>query len=217
MKKVILFVFVLSLGSSLNAQDSTAFKNYLLETLSLYDSVKTLDDYVEIVNRMERMTAAQPEEWLPHYYVGLTYIYMSFVSGLESDLRDDYVDNALAAIDKAESMQGETPEIVVLRGYAYMAKVSVSPAIRGITLSAKVSGYFEKALAMDPQNPRANLMAGRWKYGTAQFFGSSTSEACALMARALSIYEQEDATPKIKPAWGANQARAMAKRCEGKK
>lgn len=215
MKKVITFITVLFFSIGLHAQDASAYERYMLETLSLYDSVKTLDDYKEIVNRFERIANAEQDQWLPSYYSGLTYIYMSFVRGLEDDQRDDYIEKALEAIDKAQAINGETSEIVVLRGYAYMAKVSVSPALRGMTLSSKVAGYFEKALAMDPQNPRANLMAGRWKYGSAQFFGSSTADACALMQKALELYQAQEEEKSIDPSWGENQAVSMTNRCQG--
>lgn len=215
MKKVITFITVLFFSIGLHAQDASAYERYMLETLSLYDSVKTLDDYKEIVNRFERIANAEQDQWLPSYYSGLTYIYMSFVRGLEDDQRDDYIEKALEAIDKAQAINGETSEIVVLRGYAYMAKVSVSPALRGMTLSGKIAGYFEKALAMDPQNPRANLMAGRWKYGSAQFFGSSTDDACALMQKALELYQAQEEGKSIDPSWGENQAVSMTKRCQG--
>ncbi len=217
MKTIMTLLSALVLSFGLQAQDPSAYEQIMKETLSLYDSVKTMDDYKEIVNRFERIAAAETDQWLPNYYAGLTYIYMSFVRGLEDDQRDDYIEKALEAIDAAEAIKGETSEIVVLRGYAYMAKVSVSPALRGMTLSAKVAGYFEKALAMDPQNPRANLMAGRWKYGSAQFFGSSTDDACALMNQALALFEAQGETNSIEPAWGQNQAQSMSQRCQGNK
>lgn len=217
MKKVMTLIIALAFGINLQAQESTSYEQYMLETIHLYDSVKTMDDYKNILHRFERIAAAESTEWLPNYYAGLTYIYMSFVGGLEEELRDDYLDKALEAIEKAQEIKGETSEILVLKGYVYMAKVSISPALRGMTLSGKVSAYFEKALAMDPQNPRANLMAGRWKYGSAQFFGSSTDDACALMQKALELFQAQDNAETIEPSWGENQAQAMTKRCEGNK
>ena len=216
MKKVAL-LFIASLFTlALNAQSNESYQNYMRETLALYDSVKTMDDYKEIANRFDRIANAEKGEWLPVYYAGLTNIYMSFVRGLESDQRDEYLDKALEYLDRAEEIAGETSEIILLRGYVYMAKVSVNPAIRGMTLSGKVSALFERALAMDPQNPRANLMVGRWKYGSAQFFGSSTDEACAYMQKSLSIYKNEAESDSIEPSWGENQAQSMSERCLGK-
>lgn len=216
MKKAALLVTAIFFSLALRAQSGESYQNYMKETLALYDSVKTMDDYKEIANRFDRIANAEEKEWLPVYYAGLTNIYMSFVRGLETEQRDDYLDKALEYVDRAEEIAGETSEIILLRGYVYMAKVSVNPAIRGMTLSAKVSGLFERALAMDPQNPRANLMVGRWKYGSAQFFGSSTDDACAYMQKALSIYKNQAEKATIEPSWGQNQAQGMSEKCLGK-
>lgn len=208
------FVFI-SFG--LNGQSKAQYQTYMSETLALYDSVENLNDYQEIANRLDRIAAAESEEWLPSYYAALTHIYMSFVDGLENEQRDDYLDKAESYVDQAEEINGETSEIVLLRGYVFMAKVSVNPGLRGMTLSPKVSGLFAKALAMDPENPRANLMLGRWKYGSAQFFGSSTEEACSYMAKALELYQAQGEIKSIEPSWGENQALAMSNRCQGNK
>lgn len=211
-KAIIIFLgFFLSTNLSLSAQSD--YQNYMYESIALYDSVKTLSDYQNIANRFDRIASKETNEWLPNYYAGLTYIYMSFVRGLEDDKRDEYLDQALVYAEKASDLAGPEVEITVLIGYVYMAKVSVSPALRGMTMSSKVSAYFEKALSMDPNNPRANLMLGRWKYGTAQFFGSDISESCALMQKSLSLFEAPENTCSIMPSWGKGQAEAMSKNC----
>ncbi|QNR23107.1 tetratricopeptide repeat protein [Croceimicrobium hydrocarbonivorans] len=216
MKKLIALCFIAIINFKATAQDAEAYQKYMQESIALYDSVKTLADYQEIANRFDRISATASSEWLPLYYAGLTHIYMSFVKGLEDDTRDEHIDKALDYIDRAEEIAGENSETVILRGYAYMAKVSVSPALRGMTLSAKVTGLFEKGLVMEPENPRANLMLGRWKYGSAQFFGRSTDDACAYMQKALAIYKNQEKGNGLEPAWGENQAQSMSKRCQGK-
>ncbi len=215
MKKAIIIFLGLFLSANLSLSAQSDFKTYMQESIALYDSVKTLADYQNIANRFDRIAKAEKEEWLPNYYAGLTYVYMSFVRGLEDDKRDEYLDQALIYAEKAGEIAGNDVEITVLTGYIYMAKVSVSPALRGMTMSSKVSSYFEKALAMSPNNPRANLMLGRWKYGTAQFFGSDTSEPCALMQKSLTLFEAIGDDTGIMPNWGKNQAVAMAKNCKG--
>lgn len=215
MKTVMFSLFAILFSMALQAQNDQ-YESYMKETLALYDSVKTLDDYQEIANRFDRIASAKSDEWLPLYYAGLTHIYMSFVNGLESEKRDDYLDKALQYVDRSEALVGESSEIVLLRGYVYMAKVSVNPAIRGMMLSAKVSALFGKALEMDPKNPRANLMVGRWKYGSAQFFGSSTDEACAYMQKALVLFKNQKDSFSLEPHWGQYQAEKMSARCLGK-
>jgi hypothetical protein len=213
MKNAIIILLGIFLSTNLSLSGQSDYQSYMQESIAMYDSVKTLADYQNIANRFDRIAAAETDQWLPNYYAGLTYVYMSFVRGLEDDKRDEYLDQALVYAEKASGLAGPEVEITVLTGYAYMAKVSVSPTLRGMTMSSKVSGYFEKALSMDPNNPRANLMLGRWKYGTAQFFGSDISEPCAMMQKSLSLFEASQNKSSIMPSWGQGQAEAMSKNC----
>ena len=217
MKNVIISISaIFSLGFNfLSAQETNRYQQEMQQTLALYDSVKTLADYQNIVNRFERVATAEKEEWLPGYYAGLTYVYMSFVRGLEDDARDEYLDLAQNWVEKCQELSPNNAELVVLEGYVKMAKVSVSPAIRGAYMTPQVSALFSKAVKMDPQNPRAILMQGRWKLGTAQFFGSSTDEACALVAASIPLFEAEDGS-SINPHWGLNQAQRVSANCAEK-
>lgn len=214
MKTVILTIVItaLSFGSSLASSDSV-YKTAMQQTIAQYENVKTLSDYQAIVNKFERIASAEENEWLPNYYAGLTYVYMSFVKGLEDDARDEYLDKAEEQIEKAREKAGDNVELVVLEGYVQMASVSVSPAIRGVYKSAKVSGLFEKALAIDNENPRAILMSARWKMGMASFFGQDTAQYCAQIESAIPLFESED-LGDIAPHWGHGQAKSMLKQCK---
>jgi tetratricopeptide (TPR) repeat protein len=207
------FSLIISLSFNfLNAQENNRYQQEMQQTLALYDSVKTLSDYKNIVNRFERVAAAEKEEWLPAYYAGLTYVYMSFVGGLEDDARDEYLDQATKWVEQAYELAPNNAEIIVLEGYVKMAKVSVSPAIRGAYMSSQVSTLFGKAVKIDPKNPRALYMQGRWKIGMAQFFGSNTDEACALVAASLPLFKAENAE-SIQPHWGLSQAQRVNANC----
>jgi hypothetical protein len=209
MKKSI-FTLLLVLGFTLtNAQN---YEGGMKETILLYDSVKTMSDYQNIVNRFERIATAESKKWLPKYYAGLTYVFMSFVKGLDSDKRDEYLDLAMVQVEAAKELSANNSELMVLEGYVKMAKVSISPAVRGVYMSGQVSSTFAKALELNPSNPRANLMNGRWKIGMAQFFGSSTEEACGFIQKSMALFEAEE-DDTIQPHWGIGQARAMVRKC----
>ncbi len=214
MKNSILTIatFITISFSALAAQPSAAYVSSMQQTISLYDSVKKLADYQDIANQFERIAAAEKSEWLPNYYAGLTYVYMSFVRGLEDDKRDEYLKTATQHMEAAQALSANNVEIVVLEGYIKMAKVSISPMLRGPLMSGGVSALFGKAVKMDPKNPRANLMNGRWKMGMAGFFGSSTDEACAMVSNSIPLFESEDQNG-IAPHWGLNQAQAVSKNC----
>lgn len=197
------------------AQPNAQYVNAMKNAIDLYDSVETYEDYQPILNRFERIAAAESKEWLPNYYAALTYIYMSFNKELDDDARDAFLDKAEEKIELAQAIVGENVELLILEGYAKMASVSISPAIRGVYMSPKVSGLFSKAVAMAPQNPRAILMNARWKMGTAQFFGQDPAEYCAQVESTIALFEKED-NAGIAPNWGMNQAQGVLKSCATK-
>ena len=70
-----------------------------------------------------------------------------------------------------------------------------------------------KALSMNPENPRALSLMAQMQYGTAQFFKSSTEEACATGRKAVEKFESYKNDNVLAPLWGKESALAFVKRC----
>ena len=191
-----------------------AYTQAMQSTLEQLESAESYEDYQVVANKFQRIANAEQDEWLPYYYAGLTQVYMSFQNGLDSDQRDEILEQARDLASKADELSPENVEILILEGYINMAKLSVNPAIRGMLLTPKVNAQFGKAMEMDPENPRATAMLARMKFGTAQFFNSSTEESCALAQRSLTLYEQEETSDRgINPTWGKGIAEGLLKAC----
>ncbi len=216
MKTLIKFTLfaALTLSTSLASATGEAYIKAMTSALENLDSCKTVEDYQTVANQFKRIADAEETEWLPYYYSSLTRVFMSFQKGLEGDQRDEILDEAKKLAEKADELSPDNIEILVLNGYINMAKLSVNPALRGMLLSPKINAQFGKAVEMDPNNPRAAIMLARMKYGTAQFFKSSTDESCALAERSLKLYELEkEAKRGIQPKWGRGLAESMVNTC----
>lgn len=216
MKAIFNFSIALIIASfSINASAAgDAYQQAMQATLSLLEEARNIEDYQNVSNKFKRIADAEEDQWLPYYYAGLTQVYMSFQNGLENDQRDDILAQAKALAEQADEISPDNVEILILQGYINMAKLSVNPALRGMLLTPKVNAQFGKAVEMDPENPRASIMLARMKYGTAQFFKSSTDESCALAKRSLSLYEKEEATNRgINPSWGKGIAEGLTEAC----
>jgi len=211
MKKLIL---ILTIVSSLNiyAQPKDGYQSAMMESIASFSDIENMEDYQQTGNRFQRIAQMNPSEWLPLYYQALTRVYMSFGKGQDNDERDAHLEIADELLEKAEQLSENNVELVILDGYINMAKLSVNPAIRGVYMSSKVTGLFEKALAMSPENPRAMVMLARMKYGTAQFFKSGIEEPCALADKSLPYFETENDNT-ILPHWGEDTARGLLKAC----
>ena len=70
-----------------------------------------------------------------------------------------------------------------------------------------------KALAINPNNPRAMALMAQIQYGTAQFFGSSTAEACGTLAKSIEKFDSYKSENALAPQWGRGMAEGMKGKC----
>lgn len=172
----------------------------------------TIPEIKAVANKFERIGIAEKNKWLPYYYSAYCYVMMTTQ---EKDLTkwDGYLDTGDAILDKAIKLKKpDMVEILALRGFSNMMRISVDPATRGQGYSMKSATFLQQAHQLDDENPRVNLLMAQMLYGTAQFFGSGTDEACQKFTDAIALFEQEDGKG-IQPSWGKPQVEAMLKKC----
>ncbi len=215
MKTTFLFL-ALAIGMGIKAQAGNDAYTQAMETnIQLMKDAESLEQFQAVANTFSRISEMNKNEWLPAYYSGFIYTIMSFQKGLSDDERDAYLDQAEEFADEAAERSPDNSEVVALQGYAKMAKLSVKPAIRGPFMTATVMKLFGEAMELNPDNPRAMLLMGRMKYGTAQFFKSGTDEACAMVQGSLQLFEKEAQTNRgIQPHWGKGMAEQVSKACQ---
>lgn len=167
------------------------------------------------INQLNRIGEAEKNRWEPHYYVAFGYVRMMGMSE-GSEKQDGYLDQALAAIEKAESVQPNDSELEALRGYVHMMRVTVDPASRGMQYSGMAFNSFNKAIKLNAENPRAHYLLGRMQYGTAQFMGGGDGGACESFANAKKLFEAKNDEQSLAPSWGekTNEG-AIAQMCKG--
>jgi len=129
--------------------------------------------------------------------------------------RDQVLDRATNHVEEANTISPNNDEVEVLHGYALMARLVVDPSTRGQKYTPLVMQKFGKAMAMNPDNPRAAALMARQQLGTAQFFGSDSSEACGLAKRSIALFDREQ-TEGFGPSWGRNVAEGVLGACKEK-
>ncbi len=187
----------------------TAMENAITEM----NQAKDLDDLKSVANKFERIGAAESKKWLPSYYQAYCFIMMTT---RESDVTkwDGFLDRADALLDQSQKIKkADMVEILALKGFSSMMRISVDPATRGQEYSMKSAAFLQQANQLDSQNPRVNLMMAQMILGTARFFGKGTEEACQKFEEAKFKFEQEEKEGRgIQPAWGKPQVEAMLER-----
>jgi hypothetical protein len=198
-------------AGSLNADDTRYVEAMQKNIQSVYKA-KSVTDLQGSVNSLERIAAAEKVKWEPYYYVSFAYILMS---NFEQDAakKDLYLDQANASIEKAASINDNESEIVALVGFIHMMRVAVDPASRGAQYSGMAMQAFGKATSLNPENPRALALMAQMQYGTAKFFGSPATEACATLNAALQKFDSYKSDNPLAPQWGREMALGLKKEC----
>ena len=162
-----------------------------------------------VINKLNRIGAAEKDRWEPHYYVAFGYLRMSQMMEAPAD-KDKFLDLAMKSVETAAEIQPNDSELEAMRGFIIMIQLTVDPGTRGMTHSPLAMAAFQKAVALNPENPRAHYLLGQMQYGTAQFMGGDTSEACGSLATAVELYDKGDQSDNpFAPTWGQRDALGM--------
>jgi len=173
----------------------------------------TVKELQDAVHSFSRIASAEKTKWEPYYYAAFGYTQMANYEQ-SANTKDNYLDEALVLINKAKEILSNNAEIISLEGLVHMMRIGVDPASRGQQYSNLAIQTFGKAITLDPENPRALALMAQIQYGTAQFLGSSTSEACATNAAALQKFSTFKSDNPVAPMWGKDMSEKLAKECK---
>ena len=214
MKKLSIIPFLLAV-LVFSAAKAFATDKYTENMQKNIDSVytsKSIAGLQRAVNTLERIGEAEKTKWEPYYYAAFGYVMMA-TREKEASVKDSYLDLALKATEKAKARQPAESEIVAIEGFIHMIRVTVDPASRGQQYSSLAFQSFGKAVGMNAENPRALALLAQMQFGTAQFFGSSTAEACSTNAKALEKFESFKSSNALAPQWGRGMADELKGKC----
>ena len=215
MKKISVLACILISALAFTSPTSKYIKAMKTAITSLFQA-KTMDDFAIAANTFERIGLAEENEWHPHYYLSLSRIFMSTQNTNPEEV-DQLLDQAQKALDVVlRRHPSPHSEIEALQGFIHMLRIPIDPATRGPVMSGQAMEAFSKAVALNPQNPRAHFLLAQMQFGTASFFGSDIREACNSLDRAIELFENQPEPQKsLEPTWGEGQAKSLKRQCEG--
>ena len=204
------FLFVLVKGAFAN---DGKYMEAMKKNIDAIYKAQTIEELQSSVNAFQRIADAEKTKWEPHYYAAFGNILMA-AREKEGARKDSYLDIAMEAVKKCKVIAPEESEIIALEGFVYMIRVTVDPATRGQQFAGLAMQTFGKAIALNPENPRALSLLAQMQYGTAQFFGSSTSEACGTLAKSLEKFATYKSENPLAPLWGKQGAEGLKAQCK---
>ena len=160
---------MLLLGATIgNAQDR--YSQGMEKAFQLWKDQKV----VEASNMFERIATAEPDKWLPYYYVSQINTIISFGEKDEEKLGKQ-LEKAKEFLDVAKAISPDNPELLIQEALINTAWIAFDGATYGMTLSQKNEQLYQKAMELAPNNPRVILSKAEWDMGSARYFGKDIS------------------------------------------
>ncbi|WP_425392071.1 tetratricopeptide repeat protein [Ekhidna sp.] len=195
-------ILILGLLCAAVAMANGQFEKAMSESIPAMFSAQNPDDLQNAINKLDRIGEAEGDRWEPYYYAAFGYLRMSGMFE-KAEEKDKYLDLAMKQVEKGEAINPNDSELEAMRGYIHMIKLTVDPATRGMMYSGLAFTSFQKAIKLNPENPRAHFLLGRMQHGTAQFMGGGSEDACASLFKAKVLFMKGEETENpFAPSWG---------------
>lgn len=206
MKNAVLIALILITGMT---QAQTNYEKGMSKAFELWSS----DKADEAENMFERIAKAEPELWLPNYYIAFMNSLKSWNEKDETVLKAQ-LDKAQAHLDAAMLKSENNPELLVMQAQVYTNWIAFDGMTYGMKYSAKVNELYEKAYTLDPTNPRVAFSKAEWAMGSARYFGKDTAPYCEEMEKTLELFDTFKAESEFHPNWGKERAAQSVASCK---
>lgn len=206
MKKLFLFIGILM---SLNVAAQSKYQKGMQKAFTLWGEGKN----TEASQLFERISKAEPQNWLPPFYAAQIEILGAFGLKEEATLTAK-LNKAKEFLNNAKSNSENNPEIMITEALLNTAYIAFDGQKYGMTLSGKNAQLYAKALAIAPKNPRVILGNAEWNMGSARFFGKSTKPYCDEIKRAIKLGKEEKIEEEFYSKFQVKRAEEVLKQCQ---
>ncbi len=156
----------------------------------------------------ERALSLNDKAWLVHYYIAYcdNQLVNLFMSKQDKGKVKKYVNDGLSHLEDAVDEKPDFAEAYALMSSLYGTKIAVMPWA-GFWYGPKSGKIMGKAMALDPENPRINLINGISMKFTPESFGGGVASAKLYLNKAAELFKT-DAPEAIMPDWGRSDTYA---------
>ncbi len=212
MKKTTFFVCAMLIATVVMGGDEKYYQK-MGETLSGFSTCSSVEDFQNLANKFRVIANVEKEEWLPLYYEAHCYVMISFMEDLSAEEKDGYLDKALSLIKSMTELAPNEAEVEVMKAFYLTGSLVVNPPQRAMSTSPLINAAIAKALALEPNNPRAMFLRISNEMGTAAYFGQDVAPFCAQAAELLQNWDSYALKSPIHPNWGKEEVEGIVKRC----
>jgi tetratricopeptide (TPR) repeat protein len=205
--KTSIIIIALFISSLVAAQSS--YEQGMGKSLGLWGEGKAQ----EASDLMQRIASAEKNNWLPNYYVALINTAESF-NPANKEKVTALVAKAQDALDNATVISPNNPEIMVVQAMLYTVILLQDPMTNGAKYSGLAMEQYNKALSIDPDNPRVVFSKAEFEIGSAKYWGTDTKPMCEQIAKSIQLFANFKPETVFSPKWGLDRAQEASKSCK---
>lgn len=202
----IIVTFVLFLSTLVSAQSQ--YETGMQKAFKLWDEGKN----TEASALFERIASAEKDNWLPNYYVALINTIDAFQTKDKNQITGLLL-KAQTALDTETAKHADNSELLVVQAMINTAWIVADPMTNGMKLSAKTVEIYNRAIALDPKNPRAVFGKAEFEIGGARYFGGDTKPMCEQINKSIELFATFKPETVFHPKWGLERAVEAQKEC----
>lgn len=196
MKKVLLLIFSCC---SLMSFGQTAYEKGMQKAMQEWQGGNSQG----ALAILERIADANPENWIPAYY----QVFIAITQGFQdpqNEAVEQSVSNNRFVIEQWLARGGE--EWYVLQGMNETLDLMTDPMNKGMKQSGVIIKAYEKALELNPANPRALFSLASFYLNSSKFMKVDTTYCSNLLDKAIEQFDQQNSEVPFYPKWGKEWA-----------
>ena len=179
-------------------------EDFLAKALEKAKTVHTENDIQNSVNEIKRIESLDSNYWLPSYYVSYMETSMSFFTN--PDKKEAILTDAKERIEKLlDNPTSDKSELYTLLGYYYYAKISQDPQKNGQIYYKDVISNYQKAIAINPANPRPQYLLNLFEDRMNGFMGKKDNDLCSKLQKNKELFTSFKPAGKNYPTWGEKE------------
>lgn len=168
--------------------------------------------FEEAANTFERIAQVETDNWLPYYHLALLKTWTTFE--MEDKIKvKAQLKQAEELADKAAIISPDNSEIYVLKALINVAKIAMDPMTYGASLSPATTSLYQKAIALNKNNPRAHSGLIEFEMGGARYFKQDLSPYCKRLKETVALYQNFKPESEFHPNWGIERVLEVLKEC----
>jgi hypothetical protein len=210
--KILSAAFLMLINTHIFAQ-SKKYLDAMHLNLAIMDTAKNPATFQLLSNSFERIGNAEKDKWLPYYYASFS----TLINGIpvQDKMQQDAVfTKAEQLINKADSLDKNNSEIYAMKAFVAQMQIMIDPMTRGQKYGTQASMYLDKAIQLDPNNPRPYYLKGSAAFYTPPQYGGGKDKALVFFQTALDKYATFKPADDLMPHWGEDRCRLLLEQCK---